>query len=199
MASLVLAFSITPINNISFFPWALLMFFLVISINTIAKKLTGFYYESEVEVGFWEISRYGFKPKQHFKKPVPIGAFLPLVFKAVLFPIKNFAWMASLVFDVKPGIHKVSKRHGFYSFSETTEFQIGLIAASGIAANLLFSLIGYLLNFPDFARINIYYAFFNMLPLSGLDGNKIIFGNITLWSFLASLVIIGMFFAIFII
>ena len=80
-----------------------------------------------------------------------------------------------------------------------TERHIGLIAAAGIAMNLIAAIIGYIINQPEFAKLNIYFAFFNMLPLSDLDGNKILFGNKVLWSFLAIITIIGMFYALFLI
>jgi hypothetical protein len=171
----------------------------IVLINTSAKKLVGYYLETEVEVRFWEIYQYGFKANRHFKKPFPIGAILPLVSKIALFPLKGFVLMTSLVFEVSPKSHRAAKRHGLYSFSEMTEYHIGIIAASGIIANLFFAVIGYLIGFTEFSRLSIYYAFLNMIPFSELDGNKIFFGNIIIWSFLASIVLIGMFFAIFVI
>jgi len=80
-----------------------------------------------------------------------------------------------------------------------TEEHIGWIAAAGIAANLLFAVVGYLIGFSELARISIYFAFFNMLPLSDLDGNKIFFGSRILWSFLAALVLIGVGYALLLI
>ena len=60
-------------------------------------------------------------------------------------------------------------------------------------------IISYLLGYPDFARLNLYLAFFNMIPISDLDGNKIFFGSIVLWSFLATIVLIGLGLAFFLI
>ncbi len=171
----------------------------IILINTLAKKVVGYYLETGVEVRFWEIYQYGFKANRHFKKPFPLGAILPLISKLVLFPLKGFILMTSLVFEVFPKSHRAAKRHGLYSFSEMTEYHIGVIAASGIIANLFFAVIGYLIGFTEFSRLSIYYAFLNMIPLSELDGNKIFFGNIIMWSFLAAIALIGMFFAIFVI
>jgi len=165
---------------------------LIIILNIIAKKITAYYFDSEIEMNIWET-------KKNRKKPFPIGAILPLISKIIFFPINSLVWMASLVFDVKPRIYKGAKRHGLYTFSEITEYHLGLIAASGIVINLILAVTGYLLGFPLFARLNIYYAFFNILPISDLDGNKIFFGNLGLWSFLASLVLIGMLFALFVI
>lgn len=172
---------------------------IIVLANVFTKKIIAYRLDSQIEMGVWEIGKYGFTKDKNSKKPFPLGAFLPIISKIVLFPFKSFVWMASLVFDVKPRIYKGAKRYGLYTFSEITESHLALIAASGIFINLMLSVIGYFLGFPLFARLNIYYAFFNMLPVSELDGNKIFFGNLILWSFLASLVLLGMLFAIFII
>ena len=80
-----------------------------------------------------------------------------------------------------------------------TEYHLGLIAAAGIIANLIFAIVAYFANFTDFAMISVFYAFFNIIPISKLDGNKIFFGSLILWSFLASLILLGLFFVIFIV
>ncbi len=136
------------------------------------------------------MKRFGFKPGRHLKKPVPMGAILPLVFVGLTYGY--LIWMASLVFEVKAKVHRAARRYGLYTFSEMTEYHIGLIASAGIIANLLASVIGYLAGYPEFAKLTIYYAFFNIIPFSDLDGNKIFFGSMILWSFLASLVLIGL-------
>lgn len=181
------------------FLWTLLAVFAVIMINVLAKKGFGYLMETEVHVKFWELEGIGIRKRRHFKRPFVIGAILPLVSKIILFPLKGFAWMASLVFDVKPRAYRAARRHGLYTFSEMTEEHMGYIAAAGIAASLLFAIIGYFAGFTEFSRLSLYYALFNMLPVSNLDGNKIFFGNIILWSFLASLVVIGLAFAVFIV
>ncbi|MCX6747030.1 MAG: hypothetical protein NTU63_02750 [Candidatus Pacearchaeota archaeon] len=172
---------------------------IIVILNVAAKKFMAFQLDSEIEMKIWGIRRYGFKLGQHFKKAFPAGAFFPVLSKLIFFPFKNFVWMASLVFDIKPRIYKAAKRYGLYTFSEITEYHLGLIAMAGIVINLVSAIIGYFIGFPMFARLNIYYAFFNMLPISDLDGNKIFFGSLAMWGFLASLVLIGMLFAIFII
>ncbi|MCL5729999.1 MAG: hypothetical protein M1165_00315 [Candidatus Pacearchaeota archaeon] len=199
LSTIVIAFSVNLIlGGFIAFLWTLLAVFCVIAVNVIAKKLIGFYLETETEIRLWEIEGYGIRKRRHFKRPFAIGAILPLVSKIILFPINGFVWMASLVFDVKPKASRSARRHGLYTFSEMTEEHMGYIAAAGIAANLLFAVVGYLVGFAEFSRLNIYYALFNILPFSNLDGNKIFFGNIVLWSFLAALVGIGLFFMIFI-
>ena len=196
---LILSFTISLLTSWDSFLTVLLSIFIIICANIFIKKVLAHYLDSEIEIKLWEIRRFGFKAEQHFKKPFPAGVFFPVISRVLFFPFKNFVWMASLVFDIKPKIYRAAKRHGLYSFSEITEDQIGIIAAAGIAINLALATIGYFLGFHIFAQLNIYYAFFNMFPVSDLDGNKIFFGNIVLWSFLASLTILGFLLSILII
>lgn len=193
--TIVLGFAISLIKSLEIFLYTLLAVFFVLMINIFAKKIASFYLDSEIEIKLWEIKRYGFKAHRYFKKPFQAGIFLPIISSVLSFGY--LTWMACLTFDVKPKIYRAAKRHKLYSFSEMTEHHLGLIAAAGILANLVFALIGYLIGFTDFAKINIYFAFFNMLPISDLDGNKIFFGNLVLWSFLAAIVLIGLFYTIF--
>ncbi len=189
---IILTFSITLIESWKIFFCCLLSVFVILGINIAAKKIVSFYLDSEIEIKIWELRRFGVKKHQYFKRSFPAGAFLPIISKIIFFPINSFVWMACLIFDVKPKIYRTAKRHGLYSYSEMTEYHLGLIAAAGIFLNLAAAVAGYLLGFPLFARLNIYYAFFNLLPLSELDGNKIFFGNLVIWSFLAVLTLIGL-------
>lgn len=193
--TLVLGVSISFLKGTQAFLNTLMAIFLVLLINTSAKKIASIQVDSEIEIKPWEIRQYGFKKHSYFKKPFQAGIFFPIIFSVL--SLGNFIWMASLVFDVKPKIYRAAKRHGLYSFSEMTEYHIGFIAAIGIVANLLFAVIGYFIGFPDFARLNIYLAAFNMIPLSDLDGNKIFFGSLVLWSFLAALILVALGYAFF--
>lgn len=195
--SIILGFVISLITSINEFLYALLAIFLVILINVFAKKIAGYYLESEIEIKIWEIEKYGWTAGQHFRKPFPLGALMPLI--ATAFSLGKIYWLACFTFDVKPKIYRAAKRHGLYKYSEMTEWHLGLIATAGIVANLIFAIIGYLLGYSEFAALNAYFAFFSILPLSDLDGNKIFFGSLVLWSFLAAIVLIGLLLTIFIV
>ena len=197
IATLIIGITINLFKGVETLFYTILAVFCVIIINILAKKITSFYLDSEIEVGFWKVERYGFKPSQYFKKAIHAGIILPILIS--LISLGNVFWMASLIFEVKPKIYGAAKRHGLYSYSEMTENHIGMIAVMGVAANLVFAIVGYLLGFMEFSRLNVYFAFFNLLPLSDLDGNKIFFGNLILWSFLAALVLIGLFYAFFLV
>ncbi len=199
LTTVIIAFAITLVSTFQNFLNMLLIVFSVLLINIFAKKIASFYLDSEIEVKLWEIKRFGFRTHDHFKKSLPAGAFAPLISKIVLFPFNSLVWMGSLVFDVKAKVYRAARRYGLYTFSEMTEYHIGLIAFFGVLANLIFAIVGYLFNYPEFARLNIYFSLFNILPISDLDGNKIFFGSLIMWSFLAALVLIALLFLIFLV
>lgn len=187
--TLVLAISLSFLRSLDRLLYLVPVFLIIILVNVLAKKMVSEYLDSEIELGVWKMKRYGFKPERRLKKDLPAGILFPLIFSVLT--LGNLVWLASIVFDVKPKVHRAARRHGLYKFSEMTEDHIGLIAAAGIFANVIFAIIGYLIGFEIFAKFNIYYAFFNILPFSDLDGNKIFFGNLALWSLLAAIVLIG--------
>ncbi len=199
IVTIFIAFASTLIETWNLFLYTLLFVFIAILINSLAKKVAAYFFESEIEIRLWEFKRYGYKARQKTKTPFPAGLLIPLISKIILFPFQGLVWMASLVFDVKPKSWRVAKRHGYYSFSEMTEDHIGYIAAAGIILNLIVAVIGYLIGFPLLSKINIYLAFFNMIPLSDLDGNKIFFGNLALWNVLALITLLGIGYVFFLI
>ncbi|MBU2616875.1 MAG: hypothetical protein KKB79_02740 [Nanoarchaeota archaeon] len=209
---LIITAALSLFRDMSVVPIIFISVFAVVVINILAKKLMGFYLDSEVEMKLWNLEgrftvfnrtftglKSKGKPYKRFKRPLAAGIIFPLLSRIILYPLGNVVWTASLVFDVKPRAYRAAKRHGLYSYSEITEDHMGFIAAAGVAANLLFAIIGYLIGVHEFSRINIYMAFFNMIPISDLDGNKILFGNKTLWSLLASLVIVAVGYNIFLV
>lgn len=197
LAVIVLSLTLSFAKGLNFLLVMFISVFVIFFINIVAKKVASFYFDSEIEVDIWKIRQYGFKPQRHLNTALPTGILFPVIFAII--SLGKLVWMALLVFEVKPKTYRAAKRHGLYSFSEMTEAHIGYIAAVGIFANLFFALVGYLLGFSEFSRLSIYYTFFNMLPFSDLDGNKIFFGNIILWSFLAALTLIGLGYAFFLI
>lgn len=186
---IVLTFSVSLFELREAFLYTLVAVFFVIVINVLTKKITAFYLDSEIDIDLWQVRRYGFTAGSYFKKPLQAGVLIPVL--TSILTLGNFVWMSTLVFDAKPKVYRAARRFGLYKFSEMTERHLGLIAASGIVINLAFAIIGYILNFPLFAKLNIWIAFFNILPISDLDGNKIFFGSLILWSFLAALTLVA--------
>lgn len=168
----------------------LLSIFLVIIVNVFFKKIIGNYLGITTEIKMWEIRQWGIQRHFRFKKPLNIGVILPIVLKIISLGYLNFT--AALVYDVKAKIYRTAKRHGLYAFSEISETQIGAIGAAGIGANIILSIISYIVGYPEFAKLNLGFAFWNLLPISNLDGNKIFFGSFALWVFLMLIVLTGL-------
>ncbi len=157
------------------------LFFIIICINIIAKKIVAYYYEASIKTRFWKLYQFWFTEKSHFRKPLPM-LWIPLIISLAF----NGAiqWLGILEFDIQAKTERVSRRHGLYRFSQMAEYHIAIIAATGLIVNILAAIIAYFLNFTAFAQLNIYYAFWSIIPISSLDGSKILFGSKTLWTIL---------------
>jgi hypothetical protein len=177
IASVILGFAVSFPDS-SIVVMSTICFIIIIALNILVKKLMAYYYEADLKIGFWKWRRFGFAEKSYFKRAIPM-LWLPLFFSLIT---KGFFWwLGLLVFDVSPKTERVSKRHGLYRFSQMVEWHVALIAVSGILINLLLSVIGYLLGFEFFARLNIYFAVWSIIPITNLDGSKIFFGSRYLW------------------
>ncbi len=162
-------------------PLIILFLFLSITIftNVIIKKITGVLHESDVIHSIWTINHIGFSKKSKLKTPLPMIWF-PLFVS--FFTSGFFQWMPILTFNVEPKPERASKRHGIYRFSEITEHDLSIIVFWGIFANLILSIISYLLGFELLSKFNTYYAISSVIPISRLDGSKLFFGNRILWA-----------------
>lgn len=161
----------------------LLFFVLIILVNIITKKIMAYYFESKIKVKMWEVYQYWFTTKAHFNRPLPMIWLPPIL----AFLAKGMVrWIPVLEFDITPRVERVTRRHGLYRFSEMTEWHVAIISAIGIIANLIFAIIVYLFTIwvpglEMLAKLNIYYACWSLLPISSLDGSKILFGSKILW------------------
>lgn len=197
IVTILLGFTISLIKSTRLFLYSSMLIFFVIIANAVAKKIAAYYLEANIELGIWEVIQYGIRKPAHFKRPFPAGVFFPLILTAI--SLGRLTWFAPLTFEVKPKKYRAVRRHGLYAFTEMTEEHIGLIAFAGIVINLALAVVGYLINQPEFSRLNIYFAAFNMLPMADLDGNKIFFGNFSLWATLCAVVFIALAYAIILI
>jgi len=186
-AAVILGFTVS-IPTLSEVAASIIYFIVIISANILIKKVIAYYLEAKVTTRFWSWYQFGFAKKSHFKKPIPMFWLPPLL---SLISKGYLLWLAILEFDIKAKTERVSKRHGLYRFSEMTDWHIGVIAAWGIAINLILAIIGYLAGFEFFAKLNIWYALWSIVPISTLDGSKILAGSRGLWFTL--LVIIAIF------
>ena len=177
LATTVLALTVAFKNTRIFYP-ALLSFLIIISVNVLAKKIAGFYFETKVMTKFWTWYQFGIRKDMHFKNPIPM-AWLPLLL--ALFSKGHLFWLGILEFDIVAKTERVAKRHGVYRFTQVTEWNVAWIATWGLIANLIFAIMGYILNFELFAKLSIYFIGWNVIPLARLDGAKILYASRALW------------------
>lgn len=192
----VLGFGFIIQKDFTILAQVLLFAVIIIVVHVFAKKIMAFLLDADVEHKIWGVSRFGFKPKNHLKGEAPAGIILPLLF--TLITLGTFRFSSILTYEAKATKYRAARRFGFYSYTELTDFHNALIGASGILAILLLSLITYFLpgNFEYLARAAAFYAFFNMLPISNLDGTQIFFGSRVLYTTVAILTIIFTIFAL---
>ena len=73
----ILTFLIALQKEIYLIPYLFLSITIIILINTLAKKITSTYLESEIEIDIWKIKRYWFRPDTRFINDFPSGIFFP--------------------------------------------------------------------------------------------------------------------------
>lgn len=178
LCALVLGYCIALVYSISFstsftflsmFKYALIAL-AILSINLVAKKLAALKLGCAIraEPSTWR--RFGFPESSYFRWPFPSWIIWPLVFTGL--SLGRFFWLSNMNFEVEPLPARAARK-----FSELTEFDIGLIAAAGIAANLFAAVIAAAFHNLSFTYLNLWFAFFNILPFPAYDGGKILFAD----------------------
>ena len=171
----------------------------VVVLPLLLRKAFAYSLDASVKHRVWHFYRFGIYPGQHFKKEYPFGIIVPGFF-AILGLLASFPIMVLtfLTYETRALKHRAAKRFGYYSYTEMTDWHNALIGASAIVVLLVISLVGYIGNFEVLAKLAAYYAFWNMIPFSDLDGTQIYFGNKVLYYVLAITTLIFTLYAIWI-
>ena len=177
LATIVLAIA-ASFRNTDIFYTAALCFLIIFVVNITVKKIVGYVFQTDVKTKLWSWYQYGFRTDWHFKKALPM-IWLPLL---VILITKFFLWIGVLEFDVVAKTERVAKRHGSYRFTEVTEHHMAWIAIWGLIINFVFAIAAYIAGFELFTKLSIYFIAWSLIPLSGLDGSKILFGGKVKWS-----------------
>tara|TARA_Y100000034_G_scaffold135972_1_gene210059 strand:+ start:3720 stop:4259 length:540 start_codon:yes stop_codon:yes gene_type:complete len=177
----------------------LLFSIIILAVYIFSKKIMAHLLDSTVEHEIWFWQRFGFKKQHKLKTPVPAGIILPLFI--TVFSLGFAKFLTLMTFETRALKHRAARRFGFYSFAQMTDWHQALIGAAGILSLLILGAIAYFLPFSNLeflAKISIYYAFWNLLPISKLDGTQIFFGSRILYAALAIITLIATAFAILI-
>ena len=191
----VFGFSYVVHGQIGMLSVVLLFSAIIILVSVFSKKLVAYMLDSNVEHELWKVYRYGYKPGWHFEKPISAGIIFPLFLTIFSWGILKFS--AILTYETRALKARASKRFGFYSFSEMTDWHNGIIGASGIVATLLVAIIAYFANAELLAKMVTFYTFWNLVPVSNLDGTQIFFGSRILYTILAVITLIFTCYALF--
>ncbi|MEK6824238.1 MAG: hypothetical protein AABX12_04595 [Nanoarchaeota archaeon] len=168
---------------------AFLFSFIIIGVNIAAKKWAAYSLDADVQHEIWTWSRYGPKPSKHFAKPVPSGIILPLVLSA--FSLGTLKCLSLLTYQTSALTRRAARRFGLYSFTEMTQWHNALIGSAGIVATLLLAFTAYFIpGLGGLPKLAAFYAFWNLIPISSLDGAHILFGSRIIYTALAILTII---------
>jgi Zn-dependent protease len=173
---------------------------IIIAINILSKKTIASRLDADVEHEVWKMERFWFNPSDKLKKSVVAGAIIPLFITIVT--LGSIKLMTILTYETRALKRRAARRFGPYSFTEMTDYHNALVGATGIISVLLITFITYWLP-GDFwsiiGKMATFYAFFNMVPFSKLDGSQIYFGSRVLWSVLAVITLIFMMYAMLLI
>lgn len=167
---------------------------IIITTAVLTKKAAAFLLDADVEHEIWNIQYFGFTKRYHLKKPVPAGIILPIIISILSLGAIKFS--ALLTYEARALKYRASKRFGFYSYTALTDRHNSFIGASGIIALFILAFVSYFIELGYLSQISIFYAFWNLLPVSKLDGTQIFFGSRVLWAILATIAIISSFFAL---
>ncbi|MFH0831945.1 MAG: hypothetical protein V1886_03740 [archaeon] len=152
----------------------------ILLVNILAKKALAYKLGCVLEIKPWTFERYGFGRAQYFGVPIPAWLLWPVL--VVWASLGNVWWLVVSTFEVHATMRRVGRK-----FAEVTEWDISLIAALGIIANIIAAVIAYSLGYQQISFMSMWFVFFNMLPFPAYDGGRIFFGSRIFWVFMSSL------------
>lgn len=162
--------------------------FVILGVNIIGKKIAARALDADIEHELWSVKRYGFLPHWQFDKPIPASVIIPPIFS--LFSLGLLKIPAFLTYEARALKQRASRRFGFYSFTEMTDWHNALIGATGVIFVLILAGIAYFPGLEQLSKLAAYYALVNMIPISKLDGMQILFGSRALYAGLAVITLI---------
>jgi len=178
------------------FLWIVIISALIILISVFCKKLTARIIDIAIENRFWQVGRVWFGKGRHLKNPLPAGIIIPAILS--LISTGFITCFSFLQFEAKALPGKAVKKYGAKRFSEIMEWDLCMIGFYGILGLFLLSVIAKIFssyffeaNLMMLAKYSFYYAVWNLLPLSSLDGAKMFFGSSRLYIFTLILALIS--------
>jgi len=155
---------------------------IIILVAVFSKRIIAYALDAGIEHELWYAQRFGFRPHFKLKKPIPAAIIFPIFFSIITLGV--FKLLTFLTYETKALKHRAAKRFGFYSFKEMTDWHIAWIGAISNIALIILAIISYIIGLEYMAKLTIYYAVLNLLPLYKFDGMQILMGNKILYTIL---------------
>jgi hypothetical protein len=178
------------------FLWITFVSALTVLVSVFCKKLTAKIIDIKIEHKIWVFQRWWVGKSSHLKNPVPAGVIIPAILSLV--STGFITCLSILQFESKALPGKAVKKYGAKRFSEIMEWDLCMIGFYGILGLLFLSIIAKILPSPQsgfnlilLSKYSFYYAIWNLLPISSLDGAKMFFGSSRLYIFTLILVLIS--------
>jgi hypothetical protein len=186
--TLMLSFKNSNLYNEEFLKYFIISA-LILFVFIASKKIVAYKIDTKVEIKLWQLKRYWITTKAYLEKPIPIGILLPLLLSFLSSGIVKFLAFTTFVAEARPS--KVTKRYGYHRFQEVNDWDYALIAFYSLLAIMILAIICTFLNpylpqnlyLKEIARLSLYFAISNLLPLGQLDGLRIFFGSRPLYIF----------------
>lgn len=176
-------------------PLILLVPVIILLTSLVSKKIAAGFFNIKIEHKVWEFQRWGYYRRSQFKKPLQIGLILPFALSILTLGIVRMFTFFQFEVENVPET-RILKQRGLKRKEEINESDIAFTAAWGFLSLLILALIGALPGIreilPQLSEYSIYYGFWNLIPVSKLDGSKLFFGSILTWTFLAVLYAIAL-------
>jgi hypothetical protein len=171
---------------------------IIIFANIIGKKIMASRLDADVEHEIWSMQKYGFSVSSKIDKSIPVGVIFPLFVSVI--SLGTISLMTCLTYQTKALKRRAAKRFGPFSFTEMTDYHNALVGAVGIVTTLFVAFICYFIPGASvLGRMATFYAFWNMIPFSKLDGTQIYFGSRVVWAILAVITLIFTMYALWLV
>jgi len=197
LAIIIFAFIISFFSGLNAYLTGLVIAAVIIFINSFAKKYVAYHYDSKIEQKIWHWQRWGYYSRSHLKRSIPAGLIFPFMLILISYPLGFLKVLTFLQFDAKPSTSRAARRRGsrHQRYLEMTEGHTAIIGAWSIFANIVLAVVCFIIGSSlslEIAKYSIFYACWNLVPVSQLDGTKIFFGSWLLWIILATTSIISL-------
>lgn len=170
----------------------LILVFIIVTFSFLLKQFVlkkfASRYGFDCEYDIWRIGRYGFSPESKFKYKrkeikIPIGMILPIILTFISKGLFYFPVVGSSKLKANK-LKRVGKL-----FVKGSSIEFAKVYLSGNLVYLFLTLVFFNIqkwanvNLEIFILVNLYLAFFSLLPLPGLEGCEILFNSLPLYIF----------------